>query len=538
MFGSRSYKFTLKNTSTISLHYSFKIMNASTGISDSGPFSISPRKGTIPAGTDEILIVKFSPEEIEKDFTRILTCRIPNLPPDVEPLQIKLGGVAERPVCHFELPPSTYREKKGKDMTPIDSKYSIIEFQSLGVKVKNTKRFMVVNPTSHSYDFEWEEVESEDPGKEVKKEKPMFRCLTLKGTILSGKKFEMVFEYTPDNVGEHESFWNFKIPVEDIVQPFMIVGHVVEPIVLFEAGKINFGPLLLGGKNKETINLINQEHLPFSFYFNKESVKENPDYGDSLIVSPLSGTIPPQSQIPIEVLFKPKYEMSYNYNLICNIKRKARPLALNIKGVGYTIQHSILADKQRIPVTASEPHKFDFGEFFVNEKKIKSVVIENSGGFNFDFMWKRQPNKYIIIQPETGTVKKGESASIDIIYLPLNAHKLRNYKCSLKIVSGPKFNFLLNGTARKPGINLSFLQYDFGPCFVTRQPMSIKAELELVNNDNSAISIETNFEKKPHMDVQLSPGEVLLPSTKEKEEKLVIPIVFTPREIQKYKEVV
>ena len=72
-------------------------------------------------------------------------------------------------------------------MSPIDSKYSIIEFDSLGVKVKNTKRFMVVNPTSHSYEFEWEEVESEEPGKESKREMPMFRCLTPKGTILSGK---------------------------------------------------------------------------------------------------------------------------------------------------------------------------------------------------------------------------------------------------------------------------------------------------------------------------------------------------------------
>jgi hydrocephalus-inducing protein len=126
----------------------------------------------------------------------------------------------------------------------------------------------------------------------------------------------MVFEYTPDNVGEHESFWRFKIPSEDIVQPFMVVGFVVEPIVLFETGKINFGPLLLGGKSREKINLINQEHLPFTFNFNKNSVKENPDYGDSLQITPISGTIPPQSQMPIEVLFKPKYETDYNYNLI------------------------------------------------------------------------------------------------------------------------------------------------------------------------------------------------------------------------------
>ena len=539
MFATRTFKFNIRNTSEITLNYNFKITNSNTGISDAGPFSISPRNGELPAGTDEVLIVKFSPEEIERDFSRLLTCKILNLSPEIEPLIIKLDGVAERPVCHFELPPSTYREEKGKDMTPIDSKYRIVDFESLGTEVKNTKRFMVVNPTSHRYDFEWEEVESEEPGKDnPKQEKPMFRCMTPKGTILSGKKYEMIFEYVPDNVAEHQSFWNFKIPFEEICQPFMIVGNVIEPIVHFEAGKINFGPLLLGGKNKETINLINQEHLPFDFQFDKTSIKENPDYGDSLQVSPTTGTIPPQGQIPIDVLFKPKYETSYNYNLICNVKRKERPLALNIKGVGYTIHHSIYADKAMVPVSTSEPHSLDFGEFFVNEKKSKTVTIENSGDFNFDYMWKRTPNKYITIKPETGTVKKGSSETIEIIYLPLNAHKLKNYKCSLRIVSGPKFSFLLNGIARKPGISLSFHQYDFGPCFVTRQPMPVKAVLELVNNDDSAISIETDFEKKPFLDVQLSPGEVLLPYTKDNQDKLLIPIIFTPREIQKYHEVI
>lgn len=239
-----------------------------------------------------------------------------NLSPDQAPLSIKLDGVAERPVCHFELTSESLHGDKGKSLAPIDLKYRTIQFKSLGVKVKNTNRFMVVNTTSHSYDFEWEEVEGEDAAKQSKHEMSAFRCLTPKGTILSGKKFEMVFEYVPDNFGEHESLWNFKIPFEEIVQPFMILGYVVEPVVLLETGKVNFGPLLLGGKSKEVVNLINQEHLPFAFSFDKESIRGNPDYGDSLAVTPLSGTVPPQSQIPIEVLFKPKYEMSYNYNII------------------------------------------------------------------------------------------------------------------------------------------------------------------------------------------------------------------------------
>lgn len=72
MYATRSYKFHIRNTSEISLSYSFKITNPHTDIPDPGPFSISPRKGEIAAGSDEILIVKFSPEEVEKDFSRLL----------------------------------------------------------------------------------------------------------------------------------------------------------------------------------------------------------------------------------------------------------------------------------------------------------------------------------------------------------------------------------------------------------------------------------------------------------------------------------
>ena len=69
--------------------------------------------------------------------------------------------------------------------------------------------------------------------------------------------------------------------------------------------------------------------------------------------------------------------------------------------------------------------------------------------------------------------------------------------------------------------------------------MPKKAVLEIVNYDNSAISVEIpNFEKKPYLDVQLAPGQVLLPSTKEQPLKLEVPIIFTPRVIKKYSETI
>ena len=319
---------------------------------DAGAYSIFPKKGSIAPGCDDNFLVKFAPMEIEPSFRRVLAANLLDLDPEQQPLEIVADGIAERPVIHFELPPSTYRERKEKDMTPVDSKYKIIEFDSLGTSIKNTRRFMAVNPTGQGYEFEWEEIPDES-----KKHKPLFKCVTPKGLILSGKKSEMTFEYTPDSVGEHESRWVFRIPSEDIAQHFLIVGRVNEPNVLLETGKIKFGPLLLQGKNKEVVKIINQEHIPFAFAFSRESIRGSPDFGEgALRVVPSSGVVPALSDLPIEIHFQPKHEVKYNYNLTCNVKRKARPLVLNVKGEGYKIHHQVLAGSNRVEMQPGEPH--------------------------------------------------------------------------------------------------------------------------------------------------------------------------------------
>ena len=121
-------------------------------------------------------------------------------------------------------------------------------------------------------------------------------------------------------------------------------------------------------------------------------------------------------------------------------------------------------------------------------------------------------------------MKQGERSEFVITYFPLSEHKLKNYKASLQIVSGPKYDFSLLGSARKPGIKMSFHSYDFGPSFVMRQPMKKVAVLEMRNHDEEAISIESIFEKTPYLDVQLPPGQVLLPT-----HSIEVPIIFTPR---------
>jgi hydrocephalus-inducing protein len=158
MYASRNYKFSIKNTSLINLDFNFKIANTNTGILDAGPYSIIPKKGSIAPGCDDNFIVKYSPIEVEADNMRLLSANIRNLDPEKEKLIINCNGIAERPIIHFELPSTNYRERKEKDMTPIDAKFKIIEFDSLGTNIRNTKRFMAVNPTASGYEYEWEEV--------------------------------------------------------------------------------------------------------------------------------------------------------------------------------------------------------------------------------------------------------------------------------------------------------------------------------------------------------------------------------------------
>jgi len=536
MFTSRTYTFNLKNTSLVQMKYTCKLVSAETGAYDTGYYHIAPKSGVVNPNCDEPITVKFSPKEVESTNARLLVISIDNLDPEQQKLIIELDGDTERPICHFELPPPLLKDKKAQDLAQ-EAKYNIIELESLGTKVKNVKKFYVVNPTNQGYEFEWTK-EVEEAGKNTYSS--FFRCLTPRGTILSGKKYEMIFEYLPDIDGNHESYWTFSIPSEKIKHHFAMIGRVTEPNVLLDVGSINFGPLLLGGKNKEVIKLKNLEHIPFTFNFDRESVKGDPEYGDSLMVTPMSGVISPDSEIPIEVTFQPKFERFYNYNLMLNIKQKTRYVNLNVKGHGYNLHHSVALSSSPEPLNHHVDHYLDFGNIFINEKKTKTITVYNSGDFNFDLVVKKSQFSFVTISPENATVLKNEKVNIEVTFAPINEHKLnpKSHHFNLQIVSGPTYHFRLAGSARKPNVEFSFVEYDFGYCYVLKQPLAKTAILEIRNVDTSAMSIETLFERTSYLDVQLAPGQVILPSTKPNENVLKVPIVFTPRELTKYHETV
>lgn len=155
MYTSRVFKLSLKNTSAIAFKYSCKLVSAENGLIDPGYFSVSPHEGTVSPACDEQFVVKFLPTEVYDDNERLLVIQVENLAPDAEKLIVELNGEAERPICHFELAPTSYREKK----PDLEAKYSVVDFESLGTRVRNTKRFFAVNPTAMAYEFEWKKEE-------------------------------------------------------------------------------------------------------------------------------------------------------------------------------------------------------------------------------------------------------------------------------------------------------------------------------------------------------------------------------------------
>ena len=546
MYGTRKFEFNIRNISMTALIYKFNFSNpnpmsnmATTNLltsydktyppqdSAGGAFTISPSHGTIPPQSDEVITITFNPLEVDEfNFRRILHCIIKDLDPSMKELKIELSGDAERPLCHFEMEGGCHRENGA----------CISEFESIGMMIKNTVRFFALNPTNQGYEFEWEQPD-EDLIPNINK---VFRCLTPKGVIYSGKKYEMAFEYIPNSLGEHESFWNFKILSENQIHKFVLHGITREPMILFNVGKVNFGPLLLGGRQKEVIQISNEEHLPYKFSFDKDSIKGNVAYGDSLFVSPIAGTLQPKSSTKIEITFMPRVEKEFNYNLQCKVKQRMKPLTLNVKGVGYTIVHGVFLDnKPEMKLLRKGEHVIDFGDFFINDKRERSIRIENNGGFNFHYSFKRNGADYLKITPDSGTVTKGSKVNVTLTLLPLNKINLNNHKIFLNIISGPTYTFLINAKARTPQIIFSSIKCNFGPCYVMRQPVPNVQIITVKNMDKEALTIETDFDSKnkQYLDVQLSTGQVILPYQSQSD-ILEIPIQFIPRDYVKYKDII
>ncbi|KAJ3047832.1 hypothetical protein HK097_011139 [Rhizophlyctis rosea] len=539
MFQTRVFNFTMRNSGKVLLRYQFALYDADNSPVDLNdeacPFTVSPASGTIEA--DDVLNVtlRFSPTDVAT-YQYTLVAHIPNLAPGQRSLQIRLRGSSLRPFCHFELADSDYltSERRAPESglnngipSVLEAATRVIEFGSRGVKVKNTKRFYLLNPTSIDYNFEWVPVVNDER---------VFRCLTQKGVVMSGKKYEMVLEFIPETVDVKEALWRFNIPGHGISIPFLFVGQALEPNVFMDRVGVTFKPILVGRQVKDTVHLTNNEDIPFSFSFNETSSELRNDGTPVLQFSPTSGTIGAKSEVPIEIIFAPSAEKVFNFNLLCNIKKKPAPVAINVKGEGYEVHESLQTEATdgspfELASGINAENLVDFGLVQINERRIKRVTIINSGKFNFEFSWKflKKGGGALSVTPDSGTVAKGERIVCAIAFMPTSVTTLKDVKAVCQILNGRAYPLTIVGGGTKPLLTFSKHSHNFGPQFVHKTgQIAATTSIQIKNEDVKDISYDVVYPENSVFDVQRGPNTLAAGETTPLE------ITFYPREAKAY----
>jgi hydrocephalus-inducing protein len=504
MFQTRSHAFELRNTGEVALDFGWTVSAVGGGppslrpTQESDVYAVSPARGSLGPGAVATITVSFSPVEVE-DYGRELRCAIANLPAGVEAPRLPLSGRATRPFCHFELAESDYLSAgrrpaaHGAVVSP-DAK--VIEFESLGVRVRNTKRFYMVNPTSISYEFEWAPDAGGGADVQSVKQSP-FALHTRKGQITGGKRVEMVIDFTPEALEPVEEHWRFRIRAAGIDMPVLLVGAMREPKLTFDRTRHNFGPLLLGQRAQETVSLRNDELIPFAFAFDPKSYSSAATGdGQVIAIEPESGVVPAHGSAQLVVTFTPSAEKDFNFNLLCEVKKKATPLTLNIKGEGAAIHDAIsLVEGERtlqLAAGAGQRNPCAFGSVHMNQKVVAALTVENKGRFNFDVEWSLQmPGGAVVpaaitLTPPYATAKRGSKTVFELAYKPVRAGPLPPGLVAVGQVSnGRRYELQVTGEGSMPRVSFSWLQHDFGPTFVHARGMPVETKLLRVANDDT-----------------------------------------------------
>eukprot|EP00605_Chrysophyceae_sp_TOSAG23-4_P000636 GSChrysophyteH1.ASY1.ANO1.717.1 assembled CDS len=535
LFQSTLHQFTFTNECNISLPISWTcedIKHRTTTAPPSPipcPFFIDPEECEVKPLETKTFTLKFQPLDAD-DFVYALKGEAEFEKGALRgPVRMVLRGTAKRPNEMGLLAPIEATDLR------------CVELESTGLRTRNTFRFHIINPTGDNYEFIWETCG--DPS-------ASWRCVQKAGMLFAGKRIEVVFEYLPEETGVAESFFKFRLPNANLEQMFLFSGNVVEPRVFFSTSRLDFHSVMLGGQGHlEQIYLENNEHLPFNFQFDKASLAQlDGANGPVLEISPKQGTVAPHGKVPISLLFKPQDEVIYNYNIICDVKRKPNKLSINVKGEGYAVHPVVQLElnEEQIRNNASDSryqtlkprpavNYADFGSVKVLDTTSKKLTVTNNGKYNFDYLWdiENLGSMLALTGGRTGgTLHKGEEMSYEVTFAPQREATLDGSNMSFTVAGKYTYDIFARGIAQSPALRFAFTSHDFGPCFVTSpggQTVVVETSLRLVNHDpTSNISVECNFQKTRALWVECPPT-VLEPGS-----VLDVPIRFAPRDVKDY----
>ncbi|KAL6479129.1 hypothetical protein MHYP_G00125620 [Metynnis hypsauchen] len=501
------------------------------------PFSVDPSMGLICPGASQTFRIRFSPLEVAEYEARLL-CSIPNLKDKQGPV-IALSGRSVLPYCHFHLDNSDYLSGNRRNpelcdphgappRATLDPNTKVIEFTSIGVGTVICREFSIVNPTNKPYSFLWrcEDLEA----------KP-FTCLTPKNTIQPGKKFEVSFKFQAKELDLVESFWTFLIPEHKLSVPFLLVGTATEPVVYIDHAHLNLGSLLIGHETRKTVYVVNGEDRPFSFSI-EEASRHSEAFRDSLLLEPMQGTIPPKDKLHLVVSFMPMQEGPVVFNLLIVVRGKVQPLNLNVKAECYSMNTCVQYESPEGAFTELSPtdvHLVDFKVVELSDKSTCAFVVSNPGKIILDLHYEltgpAELQRHLQVEPRTAVVPVGGHNRCSLSFFPLQKCNLKDMGFSVKVKNGPVFRCSLLGSAIAPGLEFSFLKFNFGTNFIYSAGMVPATQTLLIRNKGQrGISVDCLYCSTPFLELSFTP-EVLPPGG-----CMEVLFTFYPRETVRYHE--
>ncbi|XP_062860193.1 hydrocephalus-inducing protein homolog [Trichomycterus rosablanca] len=499
------------------------------------PFSVEPSIGLIQPGVSQMFHIRFAPLEVA-DYEARLVCSIPNLK-DKQGLVIAAKGRSLLPYCHFHLEDSDYisENRRNPDLhgppgappnVTLDPKTKVIEFTSMGVGTSVCREFSIINPTNKPYSFLWICEDLED--------KP-FTCLTPNNIIQPGKKVEVSFKYHAQELDLVESFWTFLITEHKLSVPFLLVGTAHDPVVYIDHTHLNLGSRLVGHELCKTVYVVNAEDQPFHFTI-KERSCHSETFRDSLKVEPMEGTVPPKDKFPVSISFSPSHEGEVTFNLHIVVRGKVQPLTMNVKVDCYSMNACVQYESPEGATAELSPtnvHLVDFKTVELSGKSTCTFVVSNPGKFNLDVQYELTGpsalQSHLQVEPKTAVVPVGGQHRCILSFFPIQKCNLKNMDFLIKVKNGPVFHCSLQGSATTPGLEFSFLKYNFGMRFIYSTGMVPATHTLLISNkENKGICVDCLFSNTPFLEVTFTP-EVLPPGG-----SMEVPFTFFPREAVHY----
>jgi hydrocephalus-inducing protein len=466
MFQARTHAVTLRNTGMANLPFECDVFDpkqdkgARPNARDEKMYSVAPLSGVVAPGGAVELVVRFAPTEVYASCSRTLRVCFPGASADgARDTTVSLNGKALRPWCHFDLAESDYLTSgrrpagEGSSLPEVSSATKVVQFASLGLGARVARRFEVLNPTSEAYEFFWEKTSNGSFGVESERDHSPFRCLTPRGVVAPGKRYEMAFEYAPAEGDAHERAFTFRAPSVGVSVPFLLAGAVTEPRVTLDTACVNFGKCLVGATRRESVTLVNHESVPFKFSFENLVSATYGVNSREVTFDPPSGTIGPLGEVRIAVAYKPTHEGSRSVNVALNVDRKPNKIRLNVKAETYAIREACALEQdadygQSVaqgalpsaapsgrPNIALAPaparNAVSLGRVCVDDVATRRVSIANEGELTFEAEWSLGLNSRLSVSPEYFSVAPGERRVCEIAYRPNRTETLRESDAGL-----------------------------------------------------------------------------------------------------------